>query len=266
MNCYSFLTYILEEELYMKNKIIGIFVIALLSAIIVGTAAAQPAEIFNGTVTLEDGTFTFVPSNNLSNSYQVETLTDHGALDAASKSETSGFTYNASDAYYATYHSFYLTDINGIEDDSFASTSWFVYINGELAPLGLSQNVVNDSDQVTFLYAPYTLTENWDVVVDKANATYVVDMKVKVEDAFTAIEDLQGYIENLNAPPLTKCILKATLDSVIYSLENGRDQIAIAKLRCFKNIIQIQEDRGHLSHEAAVYIINKTDNIIGLIH
>lgn len=249
----------------MRNKILGIFIIALLSAIMVGTAAAQPAEIFNGTVTLDDGTFTFIPSNNPSNSYQVETLTDHGALDAASKDETSGFTYNASDAYYADYGSFFLTDIDGIADNYGAKTSWFIYINGEIAPLGLSQNVIKDGDQVTFLYAPYTYTQNWDVVVDKANASYIADIGVKEETTFTAIENLQGYIQNLDVPPLTKCILTASLDSVIYSLENGRDQIAIAKLQFFKNIVQKQEERGNLSPGEAEYIIGKTDHIIELI-
>ena len=248
----------------MKNKITCIVLIALLSAIMIGTAAAQPAEIFNGTVTLEDGTFTFVPSNDPSNSYQVENLTDHGALDAASNDETSGFTYNASDEYYEDYGSFYLTDINGVQDNYGASTSWFVYINGELAPLGLSQNVIKDDDQVTFMYAPYEYTAN-EVTVDTANASYIVDIKVEVEDALTSIEDLQGYIDNLDTPPLTKCILTASLDGVVYSLENGRDQIAIFKLQCFKNIVQRQENWGNLSPEEADYIINEADHIIELI-
>ncbi|AAM07648.1 DUF4430 domain-containing protein [Methanosarcina acetivorans] len=249
----------------MKNKITGVVIIAFLSAIMIGTVAAQPAEIFNGTVTLEDGTFTFIPSNNLSGSYQVEVQTDHGALEAASNDETSGFTYNASDEYYEDYGSFYLTDINGVEDDPVASTSWFIYINDELAPLGLSQNVIEDEDQVTFLYSPYEITENWEIVVDTANASYIVDIGVEVEDALTSIEDLQEHIDSLAAPPLTKCILIASLDSVIYSLENGRDQIAIFKLQCFKNIVQRQEYRGNLSHEEAEYIIDEADHIIELI-
>jgi len=249
----------------MKNKLIGLLAITLLSAIVIGTAAAQPAAIFNGTVTLEDGTFTFIPSNNPSNSYQVETLTDHGALDAASKDKNSGFKYNASDAYYGDYGSFYLTDIDGIANNYGASTSWFIYINGETAPLGLSQNIVKDGDQVTFLYAPYTYTQNWDVVVDKANASYVVDIGVKEETSFTAIENLKGYIQNLNVPPLTKCIFTASLDSVVYSLENGRNQIAIVKLQCFKNIVERQENRGNLSPGESEYITGKADHIIGLI-
>lgn len=249
----------------MKNKITGIVVIALLSAIMIGTASAQPAEIFNGTVKLENGTFTFVPSNNLSASYQVENLTDHGALDAASHDETSGFTYNASDEYYWNYGSFFITDIDGVQDNYGASTSWFVYINGELAPLGLSQNVITDGDQVTFLYAPYEYTDDWEIVVDTANASYIVDIKVEVEDALTSIEDLQGYIDNLDTPPLTKCILTASLDGVVYSLENGRDHIAIFKLQCFKNIVQRQENWGNLSPEEADYIINEADHIIELI-
>lgn len=97
----------------MKTTImISIAVVALLSAMMVGVAAADPTEIFDENAKLEAGTFTFVPSNNPTVSYQVDTLTDHGALDAASNDEYDGFTYNASDAYYGYFGSFFLTDIN----------------------------------------------------------------------------------------------------------------------------------------------------------
>jgi len=75
----------------------------------------------------------------------------------------------------------------------------------------------------------------------------------------------QEYIDNLDTPPLTKCILTASLESVVYSLENDRDQIAIIKLQCFKNIVQRQENRCNLSSEEAEYIINEADHIIELI-
>ncbi len=67
----------------MKTKmIISIAVVAFLSAMMVGVAAAEPTEIFDGDAKLEAGAFTSVPSNNPTVSYQVDTLTDHGALDA----------------------------------------------------------------------------------------------------------------------------------------------------------------------------------------
>lgn len=252
----------------MKNKLLCLIAIALLSAIMVGTATAQPAEIYNGTVKLNDGNFTFVPSNNPSNSYQIGSLTDLGALDTASKDKTSGFTYNASDAYYQYYGSFYITDISGIgntyDQDTMTGTSWFIYVNDTLVPLGLSQNAVSDGSQVAFLYCPYYLTEDYQTVIDKENATYAVDIGVK-EDPIADIENLKGYINNLDAPQPTKCILNASLDSVTYSLDHGRDQIAIAKLKVFKNIVERQKNRGNLTPEAAQYLKDKADHIIALI-
>jgi hypothetical protein len=225
---------------------------------------SQLNVIFDGSVTLEDGTFTFVPSNNASNSYEVENLTDMGALNTASNE--GGFTYNASDEYYQNFSSFYLTDINGITDDAGASTAWFIYVNDELAPLGLSQNVVEDGDQVTFLYAPYEyIAEEPYIIVDTANATYSVDIAVEVEDVYTAIDDLKEYIDSLDAPQCTKCILNLRLDGVIHSLERGREQIAIIKLRSFKRAVERHERWDNLSPEEADYIINEADRIIDTI-
>lgn len=249
----------------MKNKLICLIAIALLSAIMVGTATAQPAEIFNGTVKLNDGNFTFVPSNNPSHSYQVGSLTDLGALDTASKN---GFTYNASDAYYQYYQSFYTTDISGIgntyDQDTMTGTSWFIYVNDTLAPLGLSKNAVSDGSHVAFLYCPYSLTEDYQTVIDKENATYAVDIGVK-EDPIADIENLKGYINNLDAPQPTKCILKGSLDTVTYSLNHDRDQLAITELNIFKNIVERQKNRGNLTPEAAQYMKDKADHIIDLI-
>jgi hypothetical protein len=249
---------VIEEEPYM-------IVDTANATYVVDIEVEVPATvIFDGTVTLEEGTFTFVPSNNPSNSYEVENLTDMGALDAASNQD--GFTYNASDEYYEYYGSFYLTDINGITDDYVANTSWFIYVNGEVASLGLSQNVVEDGDQVTFLYAPYEVIEEEPyMIVDTANATYVVDIAVQVEDVYATIDDLKGYIESLDAPQWTKCILNARLDGVIYSLERGREQITIIQLRSFKRAVERQEIWGNLSPEETDYIISEANRIIEMI-
>ncbi|WP_135609490.1 DUF4430 domain-containing protein [Methanococcoides sp. AM1] len=179
------------------EKIISIALVALLSVMMVGAAAAEPVEIFDGGVNLEAGTFTFVPSNNPTASYQVDTLTDHGALDAASNDEIDGFTYNASDAYYGYFGSFFLTDINGIENTD--ETSWFIYINDQLAPYGLSDNAVEDDDKITFLYAPfeYTVVAPY-IDVDTANATYIVEIEVEieeVEDEIDLIEFFDGEVK-----------------------------------------------------------------------
>jgi hypothetical protein len=225
----------------------------------------EPTTIYSGTVTLEEGIFTFVPSNNASNSYQIEALTDLGALDAAS--DAGAFTYSVSDEWYADYGSFMLTDINGIEDDYTTSTAWFIYVNDELAPLGLSENIIADGDTVTFLYAPYEYDENWDVTVDTANADYIVDINVVVEvaNALDSIDDLKVYINSLDAPDCTKCILTIRLDGVIYSLEHDRNQMAILKLNSFKRAVERHEDWGNLSSEEADYIIAEANDIIEII-
>nr|WP_321498722.1 DUF4430 domain-containing protein [uncultured Methanolobus sp.] len=225
----------------------------------------EPTIIYDGTVTLEEGTFTFIPSNNASNSYQIEVLTDLGALVAAS--DAGSFTYGVSDEWYADYGSFYLTDINGIEDDYSASTAWFIYINDELAPLGLSQNIVADGDNLTFLYASYEYDENWNVIVDTENPVYVVGINVVVEvaNAIDSINDLKEYINSLDAPDCTKCILNIRLDGVIYSLEHDRNQMAIIKLQSFKIAVERHESWGNLTSEEADYIIGEANDIIEII-
>ncbi|WP_062396776.1 hypothetical protein [Methanogenium cariaci] len=80
---------------------------------------------------VEGETFTFVPSNNASASYTVNRTTDLGALDTAAMA--GGFTFNASDAWYADYSSFLIEDIAGIVNDDWRvenGHSWAIYLNG----------------------------------------------------------------------------------------------------------------------------------------
>ena len=80
--------------------------------------------LFDGTVTLTNGTTsTFVPSNNASASYTVNSTTDIGALTAT------GLTFNASDTWYAAYGSFWLESIEGIENEVWPNNTWCIYIN-----------------------------------------------------------------------------------------------------------------------------------------
>jgi hypothetical protein len=194
-------------------------------------------------------------------------MTDLGALDVAS--DEGGFTFNASDEYYYDPDyggSFFLTDIEGIENDAMAYTSWFIYVDGELAPLGLGQNLVEDGDQVTFLYAPYTyIAEDPYIEVDLEHTKHIVNIDVEVIDTYTAIENLQDYINSLDAPQYTKCILTCRLDGVVHSLEHGRDQIAIIKLNSFIRAVERHESWGNLSSEEADYIIGAAEDIIELI-
>lgn len=246
-----------------RETMISILLFALISAIMVSAASADPTVIFDGSVALEEGTFTFVPYDNPTESYEVETMTDLGALDAASN--MGGFTYNASDAYYYYFYSFTLDDIEGIQNDWINQASWFIYINEELAPEGLSLNNVVVGDEVVFLYAPYELTPEWETIVDTANATHTVKIDVRSSDAVSNIEDLQGYIDGMDAPEFTKCILNTRLDGAIYSLSQGRNNIAVLKLQSFKNAVERHEAWGNLGSEDAEYLTDEADYIIGLI-
>lgn len=157
------------------ETIVKIAVVALLSMVILSvSAAASPYTIYHDEVELDTGTFSFVPSNNASASYDVNLRTDLGALYVASDDGLE-FTYNATDTWYTYYNAFYLVDINGITDDPENSMAWFIYINDELTPYGLGNNTVSDNDQVKFMYCPYS-TQTW--MPDEDNATYQVKIKV----------------------------------------------------------------------------------------
>ncbi|KAF1078782.1 PQQ-binding-like beta-propeller repeat protein [Methanogenium sp. MK-MG] len=138
-----------------------------------------PEYIFDGSVTVVEGeTFSFVPSNNASASYTVNRTTDLGALDIAAT--TGGFTFNASDAWYADYGSFLLEDIDGVTNDDWQTEnahSWSIYLNGAPAPVGLGANDLTDGDTLTFYFCP-TDPDTWAALIDEA--TYIVEIDVTV--------------------------------------------------------------------------------------
>ena len=128
--------------------------------------------LFDGTVTLTNGTtFTFVPSNNASASYVVSTTTDLGALTAT------GLAFNASDEWYASYGSFWLDSIAGIENEVWPNSTWCIYINDVAASNGLSGNELKDGDNVKFYFCPANAT-TYAYITE--NATYLVNINVSV--------------------------------------------------------------------------------------
>jgi outer membrane protein assembly factor BamB len=142
---------------------------------------AETTVIWDGALALTDTTFAFTPSNNVSASYQIGRTTDLGALDAAAT--TGGFTFSASDSWYAAYGSFFLEDIDGIENEDWTqenARSWNIFINGAAAPAGLGANDLADGDELTFYYCP-TDPVTWAPLIDQA--TYVVSIDVEVAEA-----------------------------------------------------------------------------------
>jgi len=139
-------------------------------------AFRDPQEVlFDGTVTLTNGTtFSFVPCNNASASYEVNATTDLGALDAT------GLAFNASDTWYATYGSFFLESIAGIENEVWPNNTWALYINDAPASKGLGANELKDGDNVKFYYCP---SDPATYAYQIENASYVVNITATVLQA-----------------------------------------------------------------------------------
>ena len=149
-----------------------VYMIALIAALLVVTPASGEMDVlFDDTVTLTDGTtFAFVPSNNASASYDVNSTTDLGALNAT------GLAFNASDKWYAAYDSFFLESIAGIEDD-WPNNTWCIYINDAPAQKGLGGNELGDGDNVKFYFCPQNATTYEYIIED---ASYLVNISVSV--------------------------------------------------------------------------------------
>ncbi|WP_067048345.1 outer membrane protein assembly factor BamB family protein [Methanofollis ethanolicus] len=152
-----------------------------------GAGKPAPTTIWDGSVSLSDTTFTFVPSNNASASYEINRTTDLGALDTAATEV--GFTFNASDAWYASYGSFLLEDIEGIANEDWTKSnakSWSIFVNGSPAPSGLGANDLKDGDELTFYYCP-TNSTTYAPLIDEA--AYVVAIDINVSSGPTVIWD-----------------------------------------------------------------------------
>ena len=145
------------------------------------TPTPTPApDSWNGTVILAKETFTFTPSNNASATYTVNRTTDLGALALAA--QAGNFTFNASDAWYASYRSFMLEDIAGIANEDWTqenARSWSIFINGAMAPAGLGANTLADGDRLAFYYCPSD-PDTYAPLIDQAG--YVVTIDVNVRD------------------------------------------------------------------------------------
>ncbi len=129
--------------------------------------------LYNDTVNLTEGNFTFIPENSTQN-YTVDNFTDIGALNAT------GLQYNVS------VHGVNLTNmtnmsvlegIEGIRNNNETGESWFVYINGTQAGEDFGMNPVSNGTNLSFWY---TDEENGVAALD--NATYLANITVAIEE------------------------------------------------------------------------------------
>jgi DMSO/TMAO reductase YedYZ molybdopterin-dependent catalytic subunit len=134
--------------------------------------------LFGGDLTLVPGTFDFVAYNS-GDSYQIDSLTPHGALDAAAK--IAGFEYNATDKKWGSMATMLLDDVGDYRYDSSVTPKlvWAYAVNGVVkndfsSTEGISVYRINDGDMVEFYYGKSGDTCE--------NATAIVQILVHVNE------------------------------------------------------------------------------------
>jgi outer membrane protein assembly factor BamB len=140
-----------------------------------GVLAFRDATIWKGNVTLINGTTcSFVPCNNASACYLVNSTTDLGALSAT------GLAFNATDTWYATFGSFFIESIEGIENEVWPDNTWAIFINNAPPPLGFGANNLKNGDTVKFYFCPSD-PNTFAYLID--NASYLVNITVVIPSA-----------------------------------------------------------------------------------
>ncbi len=172
----------------MGKRIWGICIIVLgMMMVMPSMVGAAPSVIWDGEVELPSSTFDFVPTNNQSASYQINTRTTLGALQAAS--EEGNFEFNATDEYYQDMGTFSLNNISGL-DNNYPDMYWITYVNGEWFNWGLGHenSTLVNGDKVTFWYAPLIEWGTQDI----ANATHVLNITVNAPDEVITTSPSRG--------------------------------------------------------------------------
>ncbi|HOV66840.1 MAG TPA: PKD domain-containing protein, partial [Methanoregulaceae archaeon] len=114
----------------------------------------QQTVIFDGDLTLVDGTFAAFAYNS-GTTRQVNNLTVHGALDAASKKVP--FTYNATDKRWEYINSYLIDGIADFNYDKNKNLGWAYAVNGVVMndnsiDTGMSNLEIKNGDRIEFFY------------------------------------------------------------------------------------------------------------------
>lgn len=136
-----------------------------------GNISVGPTVLYNNTVNLTEGNFTFTPEDS-TQSYQADNFTDIGALNAT------GLQYNVSLLQDENMTDIsVLEGIEGIRNNITTGEIWFLYMNGELAEENFGTNPVAEGDNLSFWY---TVEEDGEAAIE--NATYLVNITVAREE------------------------------------------------------------------------------------
>uniref|UniRef100_UPI00101ADCF7 DUF4430 domain-containing protein n=1 Tax=Methanolobus psychrotolerans TaxID=1874706 RepID=UPI00101ADCF7 len=160
--------------------------------------------------------YKFIPYNNPDEEYTIDAMTDLAVM------MESGLEFEANDESYASYSSFYLDSLAGIEGEDYISTggyyAWFLYINDVAAGSGLGGNVLNDGDNISWYYAEDTNGYGTWGGVNPAEALYVVHLTANEVDypviAQRDIANQNFYEELLTNYGLTSTKVTVTLTAM----------------------------------------------------
>ncbi|WAI00349.1 hypothetical protein [Methanogenium organophilum] len=159
----------------------------------VNIGGVGPVQVYDGSVTLADGSFSWTDSNG--DSYDITCQTPLGALDAAA--ESGEFTYEGT----------WKTNINGaVLDNVLSDSTWFNYsdddvgwnyqLNGEYinywSPTdGISAKALSDGDTLVFYYGPQD-----DTTTENATALITIDVSIPGNTPTGAVDVLyEGSVE-----------------------------------------------------------------------
>jgi hypothetical protein len=148
----------------------------------VNVAIEEPQEIiWQGDVTLINGTTFDKTAHNSGASYELDRTTALGALDAAS--EDGVFNYTINDEWYASYGSLFVDSIVDIPNEGY--NGWMYWVNYPEDPMpmvGADQFVLDNGDVVTWYWSS-------SMEMTPADSPMLVNVNVAVKPDFTTTYD-----------------------------------------------------------------------------
>ncbi|AKB74670.1 hypothetical protein MSLAZ_1409 [Methanosarcina lacustris Z-7289] len=224
--------------------------------------------LYNDTVVLTEGNFTFTPSN-ASVSYEISNFTDMGALYAT------GLDFKVTDPGKMagemngnmTEKTFVLESIEGYQNNNETQEKWFILINGVLATENIGMNPVNASDTVSFVYAP---EEAGRPVLE--GEKYLVEIGISTEtqmpdiiETATQAGNFTTLLAALNATNLTDTFkgegpftVFAPTDEAFAALPNGTVEGLFNDTEALKNILLYHVAGEKLTAEDVANMTNIT--------
>jgi hypothetical protein len=163
-------------------------------------------------------TYEFTPYDNPDEEYTIDSMTDFGVLIA------SGLDFKVSDRW----EGFFLDSLEGYTNEDYSETeeyySWHLCINDVSATTGLGSNMLDDTDKVSFYYAPHSGT-----TPDISRSLYVVHLTAS-EDAYPVIAQRDIKNQNFYEELLNNYDLTSTKVTVTLTAREGIDSLTFEEV------------------------------------